>query len=159
MYKHLLFDWGDTLMVDKPDCTGPMYLWPSIDLCKGVADTLPLLSKDFQCHVATNARDSTEDEIRKALRRGGIDPFISEIFCFRSLGIEKPAADYFAAILSAIDCERDAVLMVGDSWEKDIVGAQSSGIDAVWIAPDETSTCGPVKVIHHFSELLPLLIG
>ena len=157
MYTHILFDWGNTLMVDMPDYSGPMYRWPSIELCDGVAETLAVLCQGYQCHVATNAADSTEEEIRMALQRGGIDSFISKIFCFRSLGFEKSSDDYFPAILSALDCEPDAVLMVGDSWEKDILTAQSAGIDAVWITPRETSKSDTAKVVRQFSDLIPLL--
>lgn len=157
MYTHLLFDWGNTLMVELPDYSGPMYLWPSIELCDGVAETLAVLSQHYQCHIATNAADSTEEEIRMALQRGGIDSFIDEIFCFRSLGFEKSSDEYFPAILSALNCGEAAVLMVGDSWEKDILTAQSAGIDAVWITPRETSKSDTAKVIHQFSDLIPLL--
>jgi len=92
-----------------------------------------------------------------ALQRGGIDSFISEIFCLRSLGFEKSSDDYFPAILSALNCGEEAVLMVGDSWEKDILTAQSAGIDAVWITPRETSKSDTAKVIRQFSDLIPLL--
>jgi hypothetical protein len=30
MYKHYLFDWGNTLMVDIKGQTGPMYKWDKI---------------------------------------------------------------------------------------------------------------------------------
>ncbi|MDA0929662.1 MAG: HAD hydrolase-like protein, partial [Proteobacteria bacterium] len=93
-------------------------------MCDGVAQTLAVLCQHYQCHIATNAADSTEEEIRMALQRGGIDSFISEIFCLRSLGFEKSSDDYFPAILSALNCGEEAVLMVGDSWEKDILTAQ-----------------------------------
>jgi len=157
MYKHLLFDWGNTLMVDKPECLGPMYLWPSVDLCDGAAETLAMLCPHYKCHLASNAADSTEEEIRMALQRGGIDSFISEVFCYRSLGFEKPSKAYFSAILARLNCEREEVLMIGDSWEKDIIGAQSSGIDAVWITPSETSRSDSAKVIHRLSDLPSVL--
>lgn len=42
----------------------------------------------------------------------------------------KPSADFFAAALKSIPCEKEHAVMVGDDAESDIAGALSSGIAA-----------------------------
>jgi len=63
-YQHYFFDWGDILMVDLPGHTGPMCDWPEIKLVDGAAQCLSALSGVASCHIATNALNSNEREIR-----------------------------------------------------------------------------------------------
>lgn len=39
-YKHYLFDWGDTLMVDFPNENVPMYLWENVAAVEGALEVL-----------------------------------------------------------------------------------------------------------------------
>jgi hypothetical protein len=65
-YQHYIFDWGDTLMVDLPGQNGPMCDWPEIEVVAGATECLSALSKFAKCHVATNALNSNESQIRAA---------------------------------------------------------------------------------------------
>ncbi len=157
-YKHILFDWGDTLMVDNPEFSGSMYQWPKIELCEGAAEALEALSINYQCHVATNAADSNEEDIWLAFRRCELDQFISRIFCFKSLGFQKPSAEYFAAIQESLACEKKELLMVGDSWEKDMAGALAFGLDGIWVNPESTNDLSiQVRRISSLADLATLL--
>lgn len=158
MYKHILFDWGDTLMVDNPNYSGPMYQWPEIEPCEGASNVLATLSASYECHVATNAADSSEQDIWSAFNRCGLDQFISKVFCFESIGSRKPSPEYFSAIQKALACEKEELLMVGDFWEKDIVGALAFGIDAVWINSElRDRAVSQVRQIAVLSDLVTLL--
>ena len=79
-YKHYLFDWGDTLMVDFPNEKGPMYLLENVAAVEGAVEVLEKLSKEANCHVATNANDSNKVHIQKALKRVGLNKYIKEIY-------------------------------------------------------------------------------
>ena len=50
-------------------------------------------------------------------------------------GVSKPDPAIFALALGRLGCSADEAVMVGDSWENDIVGAQRAGIRAVWFNP------------------------
>lgn len=158
MYKHILFDWGDTLMVDNPEYSGSMYQWPNIELCEGAAGALESLSKNYQCHVATNAADSSEEDIWLAFRRCELDQFISKIFCFKSLGFQKPNTDYFEAIQKSLACEKKELLMVGDSWDKDMVGALAFGLDGIWVNSEPVSDLSTqVRKVSSLVDLVTVL--
>lgn len=157
MYAHILFDWGDTLMEDMPANKGPMHQWPRIRIVPGAATVLAALSQKTPCHLATNAADSTEKEIRKALARAGLDRYISEIFCYRSIGQKKPNAAYFEAVLKKLGAPRAQVLLVGDSLEDDVRGALRSGLEAVWFNRSGGKGPADVKAVETLEALIPLI--
>ena len=78
----LLFDWGNTLMRDFPEYHGPMANWPEIACLPNARETLAVLHADWLIGLATNAADSNEDQIWAALARGGLEPFVDQVFCF-----------------------------------------------------------------------------
>jgi len=68
----VLFDWGNTLMVDLPGCFGPMASWPRVEAVAHAQETLgQLRAAGWHIALATNAADSDEDQIRIALARAG----------------------------------------------------------------------------------------
>ena len=87
MSEVYLFDWGDTLMVDIPGQAGKMCDWPEVKTVDGAAETLARLSQSSRIYVATNAVESTPDDIERAFERVGLSQFISGYFCRAILGI------------------------------------------------------------------------
>lgn len=132
-YKHYLFDWGNTLMIDLSSEDGPMYNWSKVEVVEGAYELLCELNKTSDCHIATNAKDSSECDIRKALARVRLDKYIKNIFCFRSIGYEKPSKKFFENILTPLKCKKSEVVMVGDNLEKDVIGALNFGLNAIWL--------------------------
>lgn len=64
----------------------------------------------------------------------------------------KPSAEYYAEIALRLDVEPGEAIMVGDSWEDDIVGAAEGGLHTYWVTessanpPDPSvplDDCGP----------------
>jgi putative hydrolase of the HAD superfamily len=152
-YQHYIFDWGDTLMVDLPGQAGPMCQWPAIKVVDGAAECLSALSNFANCHIATNAVNSNEMEIRAAFTRAGLSEYIDTIFCANAIGISKPAPEYFEFILSKIDVPKSNIVMIGDSLETDIQGALQAGIDAIWFNPLGLTVPKGVVAINRFTEL------
>jgi putative hydrolase of the HAD superfamily len=50
------------------------------------------------------------------------------------LGLGKPDPAVFAYTLGQLGAEPERSVMIGDSWERDILGALGAGMSAVWIA-------------------------
>jgi putative hydrolase of the HAD superfamily len=153
-YKHYIFDWGDTLMVDLPGQVGPMCHWPEIKIVEGAAKCLAELSKVAKCYIATNAKNSNAVEIRKTFERAELSQFIEHIFCADTIGFSKPQAEYFRFIIEALDAPTSDILMVGDSLEKDISGARNVGIQAIWFNPGKLSVSSDVTAINQLIELV-----
>src|SRR5512139_1210601 len=92
--RALLFDWGDTLMRVFPQYPGPMSAWPQVEALPYALETLSTLHPTFTLCLATNAADSDESDIRLALARVGLDPFLDRVYCFRKIGYKKPLPEF-----------------------------------------------------------------
>jgi putative hydrolase of the HAD superfamily len=156
--KAYLFDWGDTLMKDHRRYSGPMKDWPAVTAVDGAAETLRFLSVNARCCLATNARDSSEKDIRRALARVDLDQYLDAIFCSQSLRLAKPDRAFFAKIQKTLELAPEAIAMVGDSYDTDVKGALNAGMRAIWYNPhtDESRTDHGVITIHKLDELIAL---
>ncbi|RKU12648.1 HAD family hydrolase [Candidatus Poribacteria bacterium] len=129
----VLFDWGDTLMRDFPDFTGPMAAWPHVEALPNVKEVLIELQPQWTLVLATNSVDSDETGIWEALNRVGLDSRLDKVFCFRTIGHSKPSPEFFDYIVKDLRMDRHRLVMVGDGFEKDVLGANRSGIRGIWL--------------------------
>ncbi len=149
-----LFDWGDTIMVDYPEYYGPMYKWPRVKVVCGVHEALGALSKRSRLSLVTNAQDSTESEILEALKRVELAHYFENIFCYSNIGCLKSEAGYFEKVLSTLSTKPENVIMVGDSYEKDILPANKNGMYGIWLKQTGESASGKLyKSIFSMLEL------
>lgn len=156
----VLFDWGDTLMVDFPDCLGPMSEWPHVEAVAHARETLEVLrSRGWRLALATNAADSDEAEIRAALARVGLDGLMDRVYCSREVGDSKPSPGFFAFIVNDLGLQSSEIVMVGDNYEVDVVGANRAGIRAVWLCRDGSAVPvdGMQRAIRDFAQLAGVL--
>ena len=154
-YPTVLFDWGDTVMRDDPASTVPMVEWQTFEVIEGIAEVLEhLRSSGRRIVLATSAAISDESQISGALRRGGLDEYFSRIYCFKNTHLPKGEA-FYRHILGDLRIPASDALMVGDSFEKDILQANAAGIFAVWFNPrtEETRSGGLHITVHSMGEL------
>lgn len=134
-YSTILFDWGDTVMRDYPERTNPMVEWEAVEVIDGIADVLAHLhSSGRRIVLATSAAISDENQIRGALKRGGLDSYFSRIYCFKNTNLPKGEA-FYRYILSDLKIPAAETLMVGDGFEKDVQVPNSLGMFAIWFNP------------------------
>ena len=154
-YPTILFDWGDTVMRDYPERMNPMVEWETIEVIDGIADVLSYVhSSGRKIVLATSAEISDEEQIRGALRRGGLDQYFSRIYCFKNTRLPK-GAEFYRYILKGLQLLPSDMLMVGDGFEKDIRIPNTLGIDAIWFNPksDEVRTDEHHVTVHSMREL------
>ena len=153
-FAHYIFDWGGTLMVDFPDARGPMCAWEQVAAVEGARETLVALHREAGCYLATNAQDSKESDIIKALERVGLADHIDRVFCFENVGYRKPSLDFFNTILAAIEASPSRTVMVGDSLDTDVAGALAAGLHGIWYNP--TGLEGELKGVGVIRSLVEL---
>ncbi len=71
------------------------------------------------------------------------------------VGVGKPDPAVFVEVLDRLGATPETTVMVGDSWERDVVGARQVGMAAVWVAggrPHRAETEG-VTVVDHVGQL------
>lgn len=157
----ILFDWGDTVMHDDfPTSAVPMVEWETVRAVEGIAEALEQLHRGGRtCILATSAAISDEAQIRGALARVGLDGYFARIYCFQNTGLPK-GVDFYRYILADLGVAPEAAVMVGDTFEKDVVAANASGLSAVWFnsRSDEVRSGERHATIHSLGEL-PGLLG
>jgi FMN phosphatase YigB (HAD superfamily) len=156
-YPTVLFDWGDTVMYDHdPTSPVPMVEWETVEAVQGIGPVLAYLhASGRRIALATSASISDEGQIRAALGRAGLDRYFSRIFCFKNTGLPKGAA-FYRHILEELGVPATNALMVGDSFEKDVLDSNSLGINAVWFNPrsDKNRSNKAHVTVHSMGELL-----
>ena len=129
----VLFDWGDTVMQVFPEYPGPMENWPRVEAVPGVREAIVGIRRHALVGLATNAADSDEQSIRRALRLAELDALFDHIFCFDTVGHRKPTETFYRTVLGNLGLPAARVYMVGDDFEVDVMGANAVGIRAVWL--------------------------
>jgi putative nucleotidyltransferase with HDIG domain len=115
---------------------GAMVDWAQVQAIPGAVDALQVLRSSYRLAVATNASDSTAAEILAALEGAGFGKSVTDAFTAGDLGVSKPDRAFFELILQDLDCDAAEVVMVGDSYEQDVLGAATAGLRAVWYNPE-----------------------
>ena len=138
-----------------PGATGPMRYWPQVFVVPHVIDILSSLRDQWRLALATNAPDSDEPDIWAALGRVGLDKLLDKVYYQRCIGHKKPSPEFFAYILNDLQLHPSQAIMIGDDFEIDVLGANRSGLRAIWL--DERSAesrTGPLfRTIADFREL------
>jgi putative hydrolase of the HAD superfamily len=129
--KTLIFDWGDTIMRDY-GLPGPMAHWEKVDWIPGAEKALKILSKKYTCTIATSADHSGTAEMIAALTRVGAEKYFHHFFSSQEIGFKKPDPGFFDAIAKKLSLDPSACVMIGNFYEKDIVGAKQAGMQTVW---------------------------
>ncbi|OEF25790.1 HAD family hydrolase [Vibrio rumoiensis] len=151
-----LFDWGDTLMTDFPNAEGKMCDWDVVEATDGAKEVLGYLSKKHPIYIATNADDSTEQDIKNAFERVNLAQYISGYFCKENLGISKGSAEFYLKISEQLQCAANDITMVGDTIEKDIFPAMQAGLNVIWFNPDGLSLIQLVEPVPQITKLKEL---
>ena len=71
----------------------------------------------------------------------------------------KPKPEIFAAALSAANCKPEEMIHIGDSYDKDVMGAKSVNINYIWINHDEIieNDANEKYTVRNFSEIEKIL--
>ncbi len=154
MIKALLFDWGNTVMIDF-NLPGPMFEWKKAAWVFGAEDSLRELSLTYACYIATNAGQSDSSMVLKGLKRVGADKYFSGIFTSSDIGFEKPDLRFFQEIVCKLNIPVDEFVMIGDNYLKDIEGAKSCGMKTIFYDPKRKPGHYPMAdiIIHSMKDL------
>lgn len=89
-----------------------------------------------RAHVAIGiVTNNLLDEQVEKLRSCGLDRYVDVLVASEDAGVSKPDPAIFRIALDRLGCAADEAVMVGDSWQADILGAQAAGVPAVWFNP------------------------
>ena len=118
-------------------------------------DTLSYLEAKYTLHIISNGfKESTEMKISNT----GLAKYFRTIFISEIIGFNKPDKAIFEHALSTTKAKVSESLMIGDSVEADIRGAQGFGMKAIYFNPARIEKPNDVDhQIHCLSELVKIL--
>lgn len=137
-----------------------------LKLVPGAVEVLDRLHHKYRMAIITNG--FREVQVDKLLN-SGLDKYFDKLFISEEIGAQKPHRKIFEHAVKSMNAPRKKSLMIGDSWEADIVGAMQFGIDQVYYCPSPDKLAeinrGPATissrtsttVITHLVELLEIL--
>lgn len=102
-----------------------------------------LVERGFELGVVSNGCGNVETLCADF----GYTPFLSVIVDSRRVGVCKPDPAIFAHALKELGREAGEVLMVGDSFERDVVPAKQLGMKTAWLEGGEPRNCPDTSLI------------
>lgn len=132
-FRRLFTHFGDGDAIPAPEPVAAAYHAAYRAARRAVPGALPLLralQPRVQVAVITNNLGA---EQREKLRICKLDAWFDVVVISEEVGVTKPDPAIFAMTLERLGCDPVDAIMVGDSWESDIVGATNVGMRAVWL--------------------------
>ncbi|ULO05535.1 HAD family hydrolase [Paenibacillus sp. 19GGS1-52] len=119
-----------------------------------------LLAKDYVVGIITNGN---EEHQWKKIRTLGLERYIpiERIFISGAVGYTKPDPRIFQLANEQTETAPRNCIYIGDSWQKDIAGANAAGWSALWFNPlsaTSDSNYEPYAVVSSYAELAKLLM-
>jgi 2-haloacid dehalogenase len=125
------------------------------ELIADAAEVLQALGAKYRMAILTNGLQAVQ---RRRLERSVIRGHIAEIIISEEIGFSKPAKEFFEVAMARIgNPARADVLMIGDSWGPDILGAVKYGIDACWYNPQGKPRPDEAKITREIESLRELV--
>ena len=106
-------------------------------LVKGVPELLENLRSNYKLHIITNGFSDTQSH---KINAGRISHYFSTIVISDETPYRKPEREIFELAVTKAGSHVKASLMVGDDWQKDILGAKSAGMDQAFYNPESLTT-------------------
>ncbi|WP_127558357.1 YjjG family noncanonical pyrimidine nucleotidase [Saccharospirillum alexandrii] len=125
-------------------------------LLEGAESVVTRLATHAQLGILTNGLTRVQ---RSRLERSGLAQHIAVLTISEEVGASKPAAAIFEAMEQAMQSpQKSRVLMVGDRYETDIIGARRFGWDTAWLSPELPEDLEPPTFHLTDIRLLPGLL-
>ncbi len=123
--------------------------------------TLEMLRKrGFHIGLISNASD--DENTQTLIDKGGFRPFLELIISSAAFGRRKPDPGIFEAALRHFQTPPEQAVMVGDTYEADIVGGHAVGMNTIWITrrvsnASEQPAVQPDAIVTSLQEIPALL--
>jgi len=108
-------------------------------LVDGARNVLDYLHGNYEMAIITNGfKEVQYDKIHKS----ELSKYFRKIFISEEIGAQKPGKEIFEYAIKSMNAPKKSSLMIGDSWEADIVGAMNFGIDHIYFNPKMDNKLG-----------------
>jgi len=128
--------------------------------CPPYEDAIPMLEKVRQIHKLAVLTNGPSDVQRVKLRASGLERFFGVTIASGDIGFGKPDRRIFTTGLERLGVSAHEAIAIGDSLERDVVGAHNAGLRCIWLNREGDSRQGPTPEheIASLNELAPLVV-
>lgn len=99
-------------------------------LLENTLEILEYLKPNYNLHIITNGFEEVQG---KKLLNSGINDFFLTTTTSEDAGVKKPHPDIFEKALSKSGAIAEKSVMIGDSFEADIIGASKFGLNVIYL--------------------------
>jgi HAD superfamily hydrolase (TIGR01509 family) len=111
-----------------------------------LADSRAVLGR-LHGRVALGVVSNFYGNVERILDDAGFAVLLDAVVDSARVGVSKPDPAIFALALEQLDCEPAEVLYVGDSFEKDVVGARGAGLRTAWLVGPVDPPCPAPELV------------
>jgi putative hydrolase of the HAD superfamily len=129
------------------------YLSTFPHLFEGTIELLEALKNRFRLHIITNGFDKVQ---QFKIENSGIESFFEFVFTAEKVGFKKPHPEIFIQSLKTVNTTAEASIMIGDSFEADILGALNQGMQAIHFNSHNEEVHEKCPIVYSLAELKAL---
>ncbi len=119
-------------------------------LIDGTLDLLQYLKTKYTLHIVTNGFPEVQ---HIKMKNSGLLPYFQEMFISEEIGYNKPDKKIFEHIFEKLNTTASDCIMIGDSWEADIIGAKNVEMDYIYLAKEKQDQNSILK-LEEIKEIL-----
>lgn len=128
-------------------------------LCPYAIEALEYLHRYYKIYILSNGFREVQEA---KLNNGGLTPYIDAMIVSEDAGINKPNKKIFDFALSKAQARLSESIMIGDSWDADIIGANNAGMASIWYNPEKKETPKdrttiPIHIIYSLKDIIQIL--
>ena len=97
--------------------------------------------------VALGVISNFYGNVARILDEAGVAPLLTTIVDSNRVGLSKPDPAIFALAVRRVGCAPAEALYVGDSFEKDIIGARRAGLRTAWVVGATERVCPAPELV------------
>ncbi|WNW02945.1 YjjG family noncanonical pyrimidine nucleotidase [Tenacibaculum sp. HL-MS23] len=112
-------------------------------LFEGTVEVLEYLKQKYELHIITNGFEEVQN---LKMQKAGIDTYFKEVITSESVGVKKPNPKVFEFALMKAETIAKEAIMIGDSYEADILGALNCGMLAIHFTNETTPKKGVINI-------------
>ena len=140
-------------LIDKISEQYITYLSTFPHLFEGALELLEVLKNRFRLHIITNGFDKVQ---QFKIENSGIESFFEFVFTAEKVGFKKPHPEIFIQSLKTVNTTAEASIMIGDSFEADILGALNQGMQAIHFNSHNEEVHAKCPIVYSLDELKAL---
>lgn len=119
-------------------------------LFDGAIEILEYLSKKYSLHIITNGFEEVQ---YKKIKNSGIKSYFKSITTSEEIGLKKPNPVVFMKALEKASTKPENSVMIGDSFEADILGAEKVGMQTIFYNYRNEKVSKKYLYVNNLSEL------